>query len=150
MKTLEKDRNRRYETAGALADDVQRYLDQEAVLACPPSTAYQLNKFARRHQVLLTTSAAIMLAMVLGTAVSVWQALDARSARDQSRRDQALAEQACPAGETRTDSRRCRRAAVAKDRLCFRHEAGPAGLGRAETDRHPLDTATTASPVGTA
>src|SRR6202049_1407150 len=50
MKTLEKDRNRRYETANAFAADVQRYLNDETVLACPPSVAYQLRKFLRRHQ----------------------------------------------------------------------------------------------------
>ena len=42
MKALEKDRNRRYETASALAADVQRYLDDEPVLACPPSALYRL------------------------------------------------------------------------------------------------------------
>src|SRR5207249_9277532 len=45
MKTLEKDRNRRYETANGFAMDVQRYLNDEQVLACPPSTIYRLKKF---------------------------------------------------------------------------------------------------------
>src|SRR5207244_9743193 len=48
MKTLEKDRNRRYETANAFADDVRRYLNDETVLACPPSATYRFHKFARR------------------------------------------------------------------------------------------------------
>src|SRR6476620_380500 len=46
MKCLEKDRNRRYETANGLAMDVQRYLVDEPVLACPPSAGYRLRKFA--------------------------------------------------------------------------------------------------------
>src|SRR5262249_22251365 len=50
MKALEKDRNRRYETANGFARDVQRYLHDEPVLACPPSFGYQLRKFARRHK----------------------------------------------------------------------------------------------------
>src|SRR5947207_5264463 len=54
MKALEKDRNRRYETASGLAADVQRYLQDEPVLACPPSAAYRFRKFARRHKVGLT------------------------------------------------------------------------------------------------
>src|SRR4030095_7914235 len=54
MKALEKDRNRRYETANGFAADVQRYLADEQVLACPPSTGYRLNKFARRNKVALT------------------------------------------------------------------------------------------------
>jgi Tfp pilus assembly protein PilF len=50
MKALEKDRNRRYESASAFAADVQRYLDDEPVQACPPSKLYRLRKFARRHK----------------------------------------------------------------------------------------------------
>src|SRR5205807_6607839 len=50
MKTLEKDRNRRYETASAFAADVQRYLADEPVLACPPSALYRFRKFARRNR----------------------------------------------------------------------------------------------------
>src|SRR4029453_12052525 len=57
MKTLEKDRNRRYETANGLAMDVQRYLHDETVPACPPSAAYRLRKFARRNRVAITTAA---------------------------------------------------------------------------------------------
>ena len=50
MKTLEKDRNRRYETANGLAADLRRYLDDEPVQACPPSAGYRLRKFARRNR----------------------------------------------------------------------------------------------------
>jgi serine/threonine protein kinase len=50
MKALEKDRNRRYETASALAADLQHYLHDEPVLACPPSASYQFRKLARRHK----------------------------------------------------------------------------------------------------
>src|SRR3989442_16029985 len=50
MKALEKDRNRRYESASALAADVQRYLNDEAVQACPPSAGYRFRKFARRNK----------------------------------------------------------------------------------------------------
>ena len=50
MKALEKDRNRRYETASGLAADVQRYLNDEPVEACPPSAWYRFRKFARRHK----------------------------------------------------------------------------------------------------
>src|SRR5262249_25663333 len=50
MKALEKDRNRRYETASALAADVQRYLHDEPVQACPPSAWYRFRKFVRRNK----------------------------------------------------------------------------------------------------
>src|SRR5215472_8464201 len=50
MKALEKDRNRRYETATGFARDVERYLNDEHVLACPASVAYRFRKFMRRHR----------------------------------------------------------------------------------------------------
>src|SRR5437773_9371366 len=53
MKCLEKDRNRRYETANGFAQDLQRYLADEPVLACPPSALYRFRKFARRNTVAL-------------------------------------------------------------------------------------------------
>src|SRR5262249_30057244 len=64
MKALEKDRNRRYETANGFAMDVQRYLADEPVLACPPSAGYRLKKFARRNKSALVT-AGLLSAMLL-------------------------------------------------------------------------------------
>ena len=80
MKCLEKDRNRRYETANGFAADVQRYLNDEPVQACPPSTAYRLRKFARRNKSILATAGVLGLALVLGTVVSMWQAIRATKA----------------------------------------------------------------------
>jgi eukaryotic-like serine/threonine-protein kinase len=73
MKCLEKDRGRRYETASAVAMDLQRYLKSEPVLACPPSAAYRFGKFARRNKVGLAISLAAALSVLLtvvGLAVS--------------------------------------------------------------------------------
>ena len=81
MKALEKDRNRRYETANGLAMDVQRYLHDEPVMACPPSAAYRFRKFARRNQVALWTTGLVAAALLIGTAVSIWQAVEANAAR---------------------------------------------------------------------
>src|SRR5256714_12673404 len=64
MKTLEKDRNRRYQTANGLAADVQRYLNDETVQACPPSAGYRFRKFARRHKA-ATAFAALSLVALL-------------------------------------------------------------------------------------
>ena len=77
MKALEKDRNRRYETANGLAADLRRYLDDEPVQACPPSAAYRLRKLARRNKALLTMLAVVFLALIAGTAVATWQAIRA-------------------------------------------------------------------------
>jgi serine/threonine protein kinase/Tfp pilus assembly protein PilF len=65
MKALEKDRNRRYETASAFAADVQRYLHDEPVQACPPSAWYRFGKFVRRNKRALA-AAALVAVMVLG------------------------------------------------------------------------------------
>jgi serine/threonine protein kinase/tetratricopeptide (TPR) repeat protein len=80
MKCLEKDRNRRYETASALAADVQRYLHDEPVHACPPSAWYRLRKLARRRKAALTTAALLAGMLVVGTLVSTWQAFRATEA----------------------------------------------------------------------
>ena len=81
MKALEKDRNRRYETANGFAMDVQRYLSDEPVLACPPSAGYRLRKFARRNKVALVTSGLVAAAILIGSGISVWQAVEATHAR---------------------------------------------------------------------
>jgi eukaryotic-like serine/threonine-protein kinase len=71
MKALEKDRNRRYETASAFAADVQRYLHDEPVLACPPSAWYRLRKLARRNKAAFLTAAAVAAAVLLAVGVLV-------------------------------------------------------------------------------
>jgi tetratricopeptide (TPR) repeat protein len=81
MKALEKDRRRRYETAGGLAADIGRYRSNLPVEAGPPSAWYRLRKTAQRNRVVLTTTALVAIALVAGTAVSVWQAIRARSAQ---------------------------------------------------------------------
>jgi eukaryotic-like serine/threonine-protein kinase len=80
MKTLEKDRNRRYETANGFAADVQRYLNDEPVQACPPSVGYRLRKFARRNRTALATAAVIGVALMLAVGSLGWAVRD-RAAR---------------------------------------------------------------------
>jgi WD40 repeat protein/serine/threonine protein kinase len=80
MKSLEKDRNRRYETANGLAKDVERYLHDEPVEACPPTPGYRLRKFARKHKMGLATAVGFAVLLALGTVVSAWQAVRATQA----------------------------------------------------------------------
>jgi eukaryotic-like serine/threonine-protein kinase len=80
MKCLDKDRNRRYETASGFAADVQRYLSDEPVQACPPSALYKFTKFARRNKAPLITAALLSAALLLASVISTWQALRARQA----------------------------------------------------------------------
>ena len=66
MKALEKDRNRRYETANGFARTSQRYLADEPVQACPPSAAYRLRKFVRRNKGPVLAAAIVFLVLVGG------------------------------------------------------------------------------------
>ncbi len=66
LKALEKDRNRRYETANGFAMDLQRYLADEAVQACPPGAAYRLRKFVRRHKGPVLAGLLILLTLIAG------------------------------------------------------------------------------------
>ncbi len=81
MKCLEKDRRRRYETANGLAMDLLRHLNNEPVVARPPSAAYRVQKFVRRNQVMVTAAAIVGVVLVLGTLVSLWQAVRATKAQ---------------------------------------------------------------------
>jgi tetratricopeptide (TPR) repeat protein len=78
MKALEKDRERRYETANDFALDVQRYLNDEPVLARQPSAAYRLRKFAKRHKGSLTALAVLVLALVGGIVGTTLGLIEAR------------------------------------------------------------------------
>jgi serine/threonine protein kinase len=92
MKCLEKDRNRRYETANGLARDVERYLHDEPVLACPPSAAYRFRKFARRNKGPVLAGVLVLLALLAGVAASTWQAVRATLAQRQANEQRRQAE----------------------------------------------------------
>ncbi len=99
MKALEKDRKRRYETASGLADDVRHYLNNEPVVAGPPSSWYRLRKLARRNRAAVLATAAVAGALLAGSAVATWQAVRATNAekgalkaldeKEQARADEA-------------------------------------------------------------
>jgi tetratricopeptide (TPR) repeat protein len=100
MKCLEKDRGRRYETASAFAADVQRYLADEPVQACPPSARYRLGKFARRNKRALATAAVLTVA-VLGAAGALgWAMRDREANAQQVARERAEREVAIQAEVT--------------------------------------------------
>lgn len=71
MKALEKDRSRRYETALDFSLDVQRFLNEEAVLACPPSTVYRVRKFIRRHRASVLVGLALTFLLFAGIAGTI-------------------------------------------------------------------------------
>jgi WD40 repeat protein/serine/threonine protein kinase len=98
MKCLEKDRARRYESANGLARDIQRYLADETVEACPPSAGYRLGKLARKYRAPLRVAGVFLVLLILAAIASTWQAIRATAAenraseqRDVARRKEAEA-----------------------------------------------------------
>ncbi len=92
MKALEKDRERRYESAAALSLDVARYLAGDAVMAAPPSKIYQGRKFVRRNWVMVSALTMVAAALLVGTVGFAWQARVARVQRDEAVKARARAE----------------------------------------------------------
>ncbi|MCI0360349.1 MAG: serine/threonine-protein kinase [Planctomycetaceae bacterium] len=93
MKTLEKNRNRRYEAASALAIDLQHYLNDEPVIACPPSAVYRLRKFVWRNARSLATAALLLiLFLILVAGIPVLAIL--RMERDWARAQKTRAQRA--------------------------------------------------------
>ena len=84
MKALEKDRVRRYATAHALALDVERHLNGEAVLAGPPSGLYRVRKMVRRHRGMFLSAGAVALVLVVGIIGTSWALVQARRAERQA------------------------------------------------------------------
>src|SRR5262249_44162487 len=102
MKALEKDRSRRYETASGFARDVQRYLADEPVQACPPSAGYRLGKFVRRKQGPVLGAGRVFWALVAGIIGTTWGLLRARASEEKAR------DAAWQAGQERDGANRAR------------------------------------------
>ncbi len=92
MKCLEKDRQRRYETANGLAADLKRHLNNEPVTARPPSTAYRFQKAFRRNKLVFAAGTAVALALSLGIIASTWQSVRATRAKREAVSARQLAE----------------------------------------------------------
>jgi non-specific serine/threonine protein kinase/serine/threonine-protein kinase len=93
MKALDKDRNRRYETAHAFAQDVERFLADETVHARPPSPAYRAAKFVRRHRLAMAAGAAVLLALLAGILLATFGLARARRAERQATQEAETARQ---------------------------------------------------------
>jgi serine/threonine protein kinase/tetratricopeptide (TPR) repeat protein len=92
MKCLDKERNRRYETANGLAVDIGRYLAHEPVLAGPPSAGYRMRKFVRRNRIQVIAASLVLLAFLAGITGTTYGLINAeirRSDADRARADEA-------------------------------------------------------------
>ncbi len=80
MKSLEKERSRRYETANGFVRDIERFLNDKAVEACPPSRSYRFQKFVRKHKGKVAAASAVLLTLVIGIIGTTWQSFRATRA----------------------------------------------------------------------
>jgi serine/threonine protein kinase/tetratricopeptide (TPR) repeat protein len=149
MKSLEKDRNRRYETANGFAMDVQRYLADEPVQACPPSAGYRFRKFVRRNKGSVLAASLVFLAMVAGVIGTTWGLIRAEQQR-QIAQDNEQKAVAAAGAETKAKQSAEAREAETKAVLEFvenrviasaRPEGQAGGLGREVTLRRALEAA---------
>jgi serine/threonine-protein kinase len=92
LRCLAAEADRRYASAGALADDVQRHLDGKPVEAHPPSAWYRARKFIQRHRGSVLVTATLVLALFSALGLALWQARVARSEASQAREIQAFVE----------------------------------------------------------
>ncbi len=123
MKCLEKDRTRRYETANGLSMDIQRYLDNDPIVARPPSKFYRFQKMARRNKLVFAASAAVFAALLLGVVGSTWQAIRARRAEQRANQQRERAEQEARRAEEATGKEQQERARAEAEAQKARSEA---------------------------
>ncbi|HEX4119679.1 MAG TPA: protein kinase [Verrucomicrobiae bacterium] len=82
MRALEKDRTRRYETANALAVDIKRHLDNEAIIARPPSNLYRFQKMIRRNKLAFVAASAVIVSVLVGLGLSTYSFVREKKAND--------------------------------------------------------------------
>jgi cytochrome c-type biogenesis protein CcmH/NrfG len=128
MKAVEKDRSRRYETASGFAMDIERHLSGEPVQAAPPSAAYRMKKFARKHRAGLATAGVIAFLLIAGVAVSSWQAY--RATRAEGRALAAAAAERKAKNAEAEERRQAETAAAAEKAARHRAETAEAAARR--------------------
>ncbi len=72
MKSLDKERTRRYQTSAALADDIQRYITDQRVIAHPPTPGYLMQKFVRRNRIAISVASVLLVTFLAGFAGTVF------------------------------------------------------------------------------
>ncbi len=127
---------RRYDSAGSLARDVERYLKDEPIEARPPSAWYRFQKLARRHKVALFTASLVVAALVLGTVVSTWQAFRATVAERVAENRKLEADEARNLAEQRRDE-----LAAVNDNLRRANYVADMNLARVAWDENNLSRA---------
>jgi serine/threonine protein kinase/WD40 repeat protein len=135
MKALDKDRNRRYETANGLAIDVQRYLADEPVRACPPTALYRFRKFARRHKLFITATTVVAVTLLLAAATVTWKWWEAETARQREEAAREQAQNALARAETAEQDARADQARAVEAERTARLREAEALVGQARGTR---------------
>jgi WD40 repeat protein/serine/threonine protein kinase len=139
MMALEKDRSRRYESANGFAADILRHLAHEPVVAAPPSRAYRLRKFVRKHRGAVTAASLVLFALLAGMAGTTWGLFEAKrqEAAANHYADKAKAQARVASDNAKradAEARSARKAEQeAKDRAAA--EAAAKALAQQETER---------------
>ncbi len=142
MKSLEKDRGRRYATANDLARDLRRYLDDEPVEAGPPLTTYQMRRYARKHRAALATAGAFATVLVAATVVSIGQAFRAtREAANATLSEAGAKREAARATLSEAEAKSVIRFFRDKVLAAARPRGREKGLGSGVTLRQAIDAA---------
>ncbi len=126
LKALDREPGRRYPSAGAFADDIERFLARQPVAAHPPSRLYRTSKFIQRHRGGVVITAAFLLAILASLGLALWQAKVARSQASQAREIQAFVESLFEPLEE----------GVAPDKAPSLQELLQRGIGRVDSSFH--------------
>ena len=143
LRALEKDRDRRYDTATSLMLDIQRYLNDEPVSATPPSVAYRFMKMVRRHRKTMAAAAAIVLSLIVGLATTTYALEREKAALAREAAERLQAEQARSQAETAQQQEAIARANAEKERSIAETERAKA-VTAAEAERQAKQIATAA------
>jgi serine/threonine protein kinase/tetratricopeptide (TPR) repeat protein len=134
MKALEKDRARRYETANGLARDIERHLNNEPVVARPPSRLYEFQKTVRRHKLGFAAAGAVVTALVIGLGLSTWLFVKEKAARQRAvaaEKTQSQLREQAQAGEKKAETEAAKSRQVAQFLKDMLAGVGPSrALGR--------------------
>ncbi len=116
MRAMEKERSRRYETPNAFADDIQRFLNQEAVVARPVSTAYRMKKFAQRNWGAVIAGSIIAATLLFGFGISTWFAIRENQAAEDANKQREIAQQRTVEALAAREAEAVERASAEKER----------------------------------
>jgi len=145
MKCLEKDRARRYDTANGLARDIERHLNNEPVVASPPSSLYRFQKLVRRNKMAFGAGTAVAVALIVGIVIATagWQqAMNQRNSALAARADEAIQRQQAQDAQQKADaakalaernSEHARRNLYAADMKAVQQYLAEGNLGAAQT-----------------